>query len=164
MIIEQKQISPNQILLFFPTPLSIIGTISNQDNMDHFLCSPLKASKSYLLTKDFLYIEADTPNSLEDLILSSIIALDDYTTSPTQITAPATNQEAKIIKILKLIVSPFLNKDGGDVEFSHIINNTVYVKFLGKCNGCPYAQKTLTERVEKNLISYLPIIRKAELI
>ncbi|MBR5598946.1 MAG: NifU family protein [Alphaproteobacteria bacterium] len=74
------------------------------------------------------------------------------------------NMTHKITKILKLIIAPFLNKDGGDIEFSSYENNTVYVKFLGKCNGCPYAARTLKERVEKNLVSYLPEVKKAELI
>ena len=66
--------------------------------------------------------------------------------------------------ILKFIIAPFLNKDGGDIEFVSLSNNIVSVKFLGKCNGCPYAMRTLKERVEKNLIRYIPKIREAILV
>lgn len=167
MIIEKKQLSPTNTILYFPTPLPIIGTYIQKDLEKPDLLKELdtqELSSSYLLTKDFIYLYSNNKENLEDLISLSISLLDELSISSPSIVAPQENLEEKIKLILKLVVAPFLNKDGGDIEFNSYQNDTVYVKFLGKCHSCPYAQKTLKEKVEKNLITYLPTITKAELI
>ena len=167
MILEQKTLSPFEKILFFPTPLPIIGTFHNTDTTTFSLIKNLKNTlmvDTILLTKDFIYLKSTDSQTLEDLSLITISELDDFMSSNTPHIASIENLETKIKLILKLIIAPFLNKDGGDIEFSSVQDNTVFVKFLGKCNGCPYATRTLKERVEKNLVSYLPEIKKAELV
>ncbi len=168
MMIELQKISDTQKLIFFSKPLPIIGSFLNIDTSSTNLAiENIKTSslaKTLLLTSDFLYIESSSNKTLDDLTSLSLAEIDDYPLSSPQSIASTENIEQKIIIILNTIISPFLKKDGGDIKFESYQNNTVYVKFLGKCNGCPYATKTLKERVEKNLIHYIPEIRKAELV
>lgn len=167
MMIEKKQLTDTENILFFPTPLSILGSYHNKDTQKTDFLKELDSSnlsKTYLLTKDFIYLKSTSPQTLEDLTLLSIALLDEFTLSSTKLVAPNTNIEEKISLILKLIIAPHLQKDGGDIKLNKFENNIVYVNFLGKCNGCPYALKTLKERVEKNLITYLPHITEAKLV
>ena len=168
MMIELQKISDTQKLIFFSKPLPIIGSFLDIDTSSTNLAiENIKTSslaKTLLLTSDFLYIESSSNKTLDDLTSLSLAEIDDYPLSSPQSIASTENIEQKIIIILNTIISPFLKKDGGDIKFESYQNNTVYVKFLGKCNGCPYATKTLKERVEKNLIHYIPEIRKAELV
>ena len=48
-------------------------------------------------------------------------------------------------------IRPFLQRDGGDVEFVDYDNGVVKVKLQGACNGCPGAQMTLKVVIEKIL-------------
>ena len=168
MMIELQKISDTQKLIFFSKPLPIIGSFLDIDTSSTNLAiENIKTSslaKTLLLTSDFLYIESSSNKTLDDLTSLSLAEIDDYPLSSPQSIASTENIEQKIIIILNTIISPFLKKDGGDIKFESYQNNTVYVKFLGKCNGCPSATKTLKERVEKNLIHYIPEIRKAELV
>ena len=60
--------------------------------------------------------------------------------------------EKQIITVLEKI-RPFLNRDGGDVEFKRYENGVVYVKLVGACSNCPMAQMTLQDGIENALIS-----------
>ncbi len=167
MILEQKTLSPTEKILFFPTPIPLIGTFFSADSSAFELIENLKSTtlaKTILLTKDFIYLQAINSQSLEDLYLIAISELEDFISQKTSHIATSENLETKIKLILKLIIAPFLNKDGGDIEFHSVQDDTVFVKFLGKCNGCPYATRTLKEKVEKNLTSYIPEIKKASLV
>lgn len=42
---------------------------------------------------------------------------------------------------LKFIVDklrPYLNRDGGDIEFVKLENNVAHINLLGACSGCGY--------------------------
>ncbi|MCM1322772.1 MAG: NifU family protein [Acetobacter sp.] len=170
MIIEEKNITTTETLLFFTTPQPIRGTFYHTPNASTNLqmmqnIANTNLAKTILLTTDFLYIESTSEETLEDLSAIALAEIDDFVSENLPIqSAPEQNLPEKICLILKIIIAPFLQKDGGDIEFIKEENGTVYVHFLGKCHGCPYAEKTLKNRVEKNLIRYLPEIREATLI
>ncbi|MBE6462840.1 MAG: NifU family protein [Alphaproteobacteria bacterium] len=167
MMIELQKLSNTQNLIFFSTPLPIVGCYLHKDSSSHPIIENLEQTslaKTLLLTSDFLYIESVSDKELDDLTSIAFAEIDEYPLSSPQNIASSENIEQKIILLLNTIVAPFLKKDGGDIKFEAYQNNTVFVKFLGKCNGCPYATKTLKEKVEKNLIRYIPEIRKAELV
>ena len=168
MMIEQKKISPTESILFFTSPLSINGSIHSDDKQNTpDIAKNIKDTNlvsDFLLTSDFIYLKSNNAENLSDLNAISIAEIDDFTSSKQDIIGTDENIEEKIKMILKFIIAPFLNKDGGDIEFVSLSNNIVSVKFLGKCNGCPYAMRTLKERVEKNLIRYIPKIREAILV
>ncbi|MBR2273895.1 MAG: NifU family protein [Alphaproteobacteria bacterium] len=117
--------------------------------------------QSCLLTADFIIIAALDESKLPDLELITLAEISDYLSSAPQ-PQVAENDEMiiKIKKLLSTIIAPFLQHDGGDIEFVSYGDNRVYVHFLGKCQGCPYASRTLKEHVEKKLRHYLPHIQE----
>lgn len=70
--------------------------------------------------------------------------------------------EQKIIEALGKI-RPFLQRDGGDIEFvEYTEDNIVKVKLQGHCAGCPGAQMTIKGVVEKILKESYPEIKAVE--
>ncbi len=169
MQIERKQLNDTECLLFFTKSLPVVGTFIATKDITPSIellknIYTTKLADTILLTSDFLYLKSHASNNLSDLEIISLAELDDFTNKTIQINAPIANTTEKIEIILKTIIAPFLQKDGGDVRLSQYSNNIAYVNFLGKCHGCPYAQHTLKERVEKNLIHYLHEIKEVTLI
>jgi Fe-S cluster biogenesis protein NfuA len=41
--------------------------------------------------------------------------------------------------------------DGGDIEIISLIENTLTVRLIGTCNGCPRAAETLKYGVQRTL-------------
>lgn len=58
--------------------------------------------------------------------------------------------EEKIIEILDKI-KPFLNNDGGDIQFIKFEDGIVYVKLLGACSDCFMADNTIKDMIEYTL-------------
>lgn len=67
--------------------------------------------------------------------------------------------EEKIKNILNKI-KPFLNNDGGDVEFIKYENNKVYIKLLGACVNCPMSDDTVKDMIEYTLKFEIPEIEE----
>ena len=67
--------------------------------------------------------------------------------------------EIKIKEVLNKI-RPYLQNDGGDVEFKRYENGVVYVSLLGACSNCPMAIMTLQDGVESALVSEIPEVIK----
>ena len=57
-------------------------------------------------------------------------------------------------------IRPYLQNDGGDVEFKKFENGIVYVKLVGACSNCPMALMTLHDGIENALISEVPEVIK----
>lgn len=53
-------------------------------------------------------------------------------------------------------IRPFINRDGGDVEFVDFIDGIVYVRMLGACEGCMLIDSTLSEGIEIILMDEVP--------
>lgn len=53
-------------------------------------------------------------------------------------------------------IRPFINRDGGDIEFVDFIDGIVYVKMLGACEGCSLIDSTLSEGIEIILMDEVP--------
>ena len=70
--------------------------------------------------------------------------------------------EEIIIKINEVLnkIRPYLQNDGGDVEFKRYENGVVYVSLLGACSNCPMAIMTLQDGVESALVSEIPEVIK----
>jgi len=45
--------------------------------------------------------------------------------------------ESLVKEIFDEFINPAVAQDGGQIEFIKILDNIVYVKLLGSCNGCP---------------------------
>ena len=72
------------------------------------------------------------------------------------------NNEETISKIKEVIdkLRPYLQNDGGDVEFKRFENGVVYVSLVGACSNCPMATMTLQDGIEEALISEIPEVIK----
>lgn len=70
--------------------------------------------------------------------------------------------EQKVISIIDQI-RPYLQQDGGDIEFIQLrSDNVVEVKLHGACGSCPHAKMTLKNGVEQTIKHYLPEIDHVE--
>lgn len=65
------------------------------------------------------------------------------------------NINEKIVEVLEKI-RPYLNQDGGDVEFVKFEDGACYVKLTGACAGCMFADLTIQNMVEELLVSEIP--------
>jgi Fe-S cluster biogenesis protein NfuA len=58
-------------------------------------------------------------------------------------------------------VRPYLQSDGGDIEFVDVSDDmTVKVKLTGACHGCPYSLQTLKAGVEQAIMKEVPEIKR----
>ena len=72
--------------------------------------------------------------------------------------------EQKINDALQQI-RPFLQRDGGDIEFVELTEDNVgKVRLQGHCAGCPGAQMTIKGVVEKILKESYPEIKSVEAV
>ena len=53
-------------------------------------------------------------------------------------------------------IRPFLMNDGGDVEFVKYEDGIVYVKLIGACADCTFADSEIKDTVEQILTSEIP--------
>lgn len=61
----------------------------------------------------------------------------------------------KTIKLIKQTIKklrPYLNADGGDLDFVKFEDGIVYVRLLGACIGCSSSDDTITNSVEALLL------------
>ena len=63
--------------------------------------------------------------------------------------------EEQIISVLN-VIRPYLNNDGGDIEFVRYDEGIVYVRMLGACAGCGSLDQTLNEGVREILVENIP--------
>jgi Fe-S cluster biogenesis protein NfuA len=71
-----------------------------------------------------------------------------------------TSIKERVLKALER-VRPYLQSDGGDIEFVDVTNDmTVKVKLTGACHGCPYSMQTLKAGVEQAIMKEVPEIRR----
>jgi len=77
------------------------------------------------------------------------------------------NKEEVTKKIQNVIsqIRPYLQQDGGDIEFiEYTDDNVVNVKLLGACGSCPYSTMTLKNGVESAMIKAIPEVKAVEAI
>jgi len=62
-------------------------------------------------------------------------------------------------------IRPALQQDGGDVEAVSFDEKTgvLSVRFKGHCAGCPFAQQTLKQGIEKAVRAAVPEVKAVEL-
>jgi len=68
--------------------------------------------------------------------------------------------KAKVQKVIDKI-RPNLQADGGDVQLIDVSEDgIVKVKLVGACHGCPMAQMTLKNGIERFLKKEIPEVRE----
>jgi Fe-S cluster biogenesis protein NfuA len=78
-------------------------------------------------------------------------------------TARKEHEEAKMNeKIEEAIgkIRPFLQRDGGDIQFVEFVDGVVKVKLQGACGSCPMSMMTLKMGVEKQLKQDIPEVKE----
>ena len=70
--------------------------------------------------------------------------------------------EQKVIKALDQ-VRPYLQQDGGDVEYVDMTNEgVVMVRLQGHCGSCPHALATLKNGIERAIMKVIPEVKCVE--
>jgi Fe-S cluster biogenesis protein NfuA len=69
--------------------------------------------------------------------------------------------EAQICELLEERVRPFVQQDGGDVEFHRFDHEdgTMYVRMHGACSGCPKSNVTLQVGIKNMMQHYIPEVK-----
>ena len=174
MRIETQTSPAENIMHFYPESKLNIKNSSEYSDAKSIRKSPLAENifdlggiKSVLLTPDCISITRENNvgwNVLKPQILAEIM---DFLASGEQIvledeSLSAEELERKVTGLLNARIRPAIQKDGGDIAVRKIEDGIVYVELQGKCVGCPYAQRTLKDGVEKTVRSYIPEIRAVE--
>jgi Fe-S cluster biogenesis protein NfuA len=73
--------------------------------------------------------------------------------------------ESRVLEVLEY-VRPFLQEDGGDIEFVRWeeASGIVEVRLLGACTTCAMSALTLRAGVERALMHAIPEIRRIEAV
>jgi len=72
--------------------------------------------------------------------------------------------EQKVKDIIEKEIRPFIEADGGRIEFKSLTDDgVVFVELAGACAGCPGAAMTLKGGVERILQAKLPEIKEVKL-
>ncbi|MDD2504898.1 MAG: NifU family protein [Bacilli bacterium] len=66
--------------------------------------------------------------------------------------------EEKIIEVLNQL-RPYLNSDGGDLEFIKYQDGVVFVKLIGACGTCPHRNETIKGGLLQALKEKIPDIK-----
>lgn len=70
--------------------------------------------------------------------------------------------EEKVKKALNQI-RPYLQQDGGDVEYVDMTNEgVVMVRLQGHCGSCPHAMQTLKQGIETAVKEAIPEVKSVE--
>ena len=65
------------------------------------------------------------------------------------------NDEEQIKNVIHKL-RPYLQRDGGDIEYVDFKDGIVYVRMLGACAGCTMIDDTLKDGVEQILMEEVP--------
>lgn len=70
--------------------------------------------------------------------------------------------EARIIELLEDRIKPFVQQDGGDVEFDRFDrkDGVLYLMMKGSCSGCSQSHATLQVGVKNMLDHYIPEVKE----
>jgi len=80
-----------------------------------------------------------------------------------------TDQEKSVVELrVKNALSqirPYLQQDGGDVEYVDMTNEgVVMVRLTGHCGSCPHAIQTLKQGIESAIKRVIPEVKSVEKI
>lgn len=66
------------------------------------------------------------------------------------------DEKIEIIKNVLDSLRPFIQSDGGDIEFVKYEDNYVYIKLTGACVGCSFIDYTLEDNVYEAIKEQIP--------
>lgn len=65
------------------------------------------------------------------------------------------DDESKIIEIINQL-RPYLNSDGGDIEYVKYEDNYVYIKLYGACAACIFQDYTIQDNIYEAIKEVAP--------
>lgn len=71
--------------------------------------------------------------------------------------------EDKIIETIEFI-KPYLNSDGGDIEYVKCIDNVVYIKLYGACQACGYSDNTIEDFILRTIQNEVPEVKDVVIV
>jgi len=64
--------------------------------------------------------------------------------------------EVELIKEVLEQMKPFLNSDGGDIEFVKYEDGYLYVKVYGACQNCTFIDYTIQDGIYEAILEKVP--------
>ena len=61
-------------------------------------------------------------------------------------------------------IRPFIQRDGGDVEFLTYESGVVYIKMLGACANCVAQDETVSSGIEMILVDEVPGVLSVKVV
>ncbi len=174
MQIEIQESNDKNIMHFYPEGGLNIKNSSEYSDVKSIRKSPLAENLfdlggicSVMMTPDCISVTKEEGTSWEVLKPQILAEIMDFLASGADIVVDgeSVNEEELLQKIEGLLnarIRPAVQKDGGDIKLKLFENGVVYVELQGKCVGCPYAQRTLKDGVEKLLKTYIPEVKAVE--
>jgi len=77
------------------------------------------------------------------------------------------NHDEIKLKVMKALdeVRPYLQADGGDIEFvNYTDDGIVEVRLQGACGSCPMSTMTLRAGVERAILRNVPEVKRVEAV
>ena len=68
------------------------------------------------------------------------------------------------VKTILEKVRPYIQRDGGDIEFVNYLDGIVYVKMFGSCVGCTAIDSTIKDGLEALLLEEVPGVIGVEVV
>jgi len=68
------------------------------------------------------------------------------------------------VKLIMEKVRPYIQRDGGDMEYVKFEDGIVYVKMFGACVGCSAIDSTIKDGLEALLLEEVPGVIGVELV
>lgn len=174
MQIEIQESIDKNIMHFYPEGgLNIVGS-SEYSDAKSIRKSPLAEALfdvggicSVMMTPDCISVTKNNDVSWDVLKPQILAEIMDFLASGADVVLgeDEADEEGLLKKIEGLLnarIRPAVQKDGGDIKLRRFENGVVYVELQGKCVGCPYAQRTLKDGVEKLLTTYIPEVKAVE--
>lgn len=80
-------------------------------------------------------------------------------------TEPRTEQQIidRVMEIIEKDVRPYIESDGGQIDFIRYTESVVYVQLSGACVGCPSSAITLKSGIERAIRRRVPEVKAVEL-
>ena len=165
MIEIEKTLNPNVLNFYTDKPLLDEGQSIYADKTaqtDHALIKDIFSVggiKRALLLPDMLFIEKEDTADFEllsPLLMAFLIEYGKIEASDKELTL------SKIEALIEARIRPFLVRDDGNIDVIGFNNGVLSIRFQGHCKGCPHADQTLKNIIERTLKKYLPQITEVK--
>ena len=61
-------------------------------------------------------------------------------------------------------IRPFIQRDGGDIEFLSYLDGVVYIRMLGACANCVMQDETVSSGIEMIVIDEVPGVTQVKVV